>query len=180
MALWRPDHRSILPSHRRADAEGFSQIKAGFSPDFRKSERPASALAASKHSAAGAWFSLCSPPHVPPWGLGCCSQPYRGSLTYSLLVEALQWQFQVLDGPNFRAPLSPRCTALSVASCGNHGAALNSGPGTRVPGNLGGKSFVQRIVQPHGTIPRMEPSSIPTIKHESVALPQILAKRKPR
>ena len=36
-----------------------------------------------------------------------------------------------------RAPLSPRCTALSVASCGNHGAAPNSG--TRVPGNLGGK-----------------------------------------
>ena len=35
-----------------------------------------------------------------------------------------------------RAPLSPRCTALSVASCGNHGAAPNSG--TRVPGNLGG------------------------------------------
>ncbi len=35
-----------------------------------------------------------------------------------------------------RTPLSPRCTAPSVASCGNHGAAPNSG--TRVPGNLGG------------------------------------------
>ncbi len=35
-----------------------------------------------------------------------------------------------------RAPLSPRCTALTAASCGNHGAAPNFG--TRVPGNLGG------------------------------------------
>ncbi len=41
-----------------------------------------------------------------------------------------------------RAPPSPRCTALSVASCGNHGAAPNPtrtrSTGTRVPGNLGG------------------------------------------
>ena len=36
-----------------------------------------------------------------------------------------------------RVPLSPRCTTLSTASCGNHGAAPNFG--TRVPGNLGGK-----------------------------------------
>ncbi len=47
-----------------------------------------------------------------------------------------------LDGSNFRAPLSPRCTALSVASCGNHGAAPNFG--TRVPGNLGGRVLKKR------------------------------------
>jgi hypothetical protein len=47
-----------------------------------------------------------------------------------------------LDGSNFRAPLSPRCTALSVASCGNRGAAPNFG--TRVPGNLGGEGTFKK------------------------------------
>ena len=51
--------------------------------------------------------------------------------------KPLGWSGEA-GGPQFgalptRAPLSPRRTALSVASCGNHGAAPNSG--TRVPGN---------------------------------------------
>ena len=49
-------------------------------------------------------------------------------------------QFGVLST---RAPPSPRCTALTAASCENHGAAPNFG--TRVPGILGGNdSFVYR------------------------------------
>jgi hypothetical protein len=43
-------------------------------------------------------------------------------------------QFGVLSA---RAPPSPRCTALTAASCENHGAAPNFG--TRVPGIFGGK-----------------------------------------
>jgi hypothetical protein len=43
-------------------------------------------------------------------------------------------QFGVLSA---RAPPSPRCTALTAASCENHGAAPNYG--TRVPGIFGGK-----------------------------------------
>ena len=42
-------------------------------------------------------------------------------------------QFGVLSA---RAPPSPRCTALTAASCENHGAAPNFG--TRVPGIFGG------------------------------------------
>jgi hypothetical protein len=42
-------------------------------------------------------------------------------------------QFGVLSA---RAPPSPRCTALTAASCENHGAAPNYG--TRVPGIFGG------------------------------------------
>ncbi len=45
-------------------------------------------------------------------------------------------QFGVLSA---RAPPSPRCTALTAASCENHGAAPNFG--TRVPGIFGGKVF---------------------------------------
>ena len=44
-------------------------------------------------------------------------------------------QFGVLSA---RAPPSPRCTALTAASCENHGAAPNYG--TRVPGIFGGKT----------------------------------------
>ena len=46
-------------------------------------------------------------------------------------------QFGVLSA---RAPPSPRCTALTAASCENHGAAPNYG--TRVPGIFGGKPVV--------------------------------------
>jgi hypothetical protein len=47
-------------------------------------------------------------------------------------------QFGVLSA---RAPPSPRCTALTAASCENHGAAPNFG--TRVPGIFGGKMATQ-------------------------------------
>jgi hypothetical protein len=40
------------------------------------------------------------------------------------------------NGRIARAPPSPRCTALTAASCENHGAAPNFG--TRVPGIFGG------------------------------------------
>ena len=61
----------------------------------------------------------------------------------NLGLNPLRWlrevgspQFGVLSA---RAPPSPRCTALTAASCENHGAAPNFG--TRVPGNLGGNFY---------------------------------------
>ena len=56
------------------------------------------------------------------------------------LREAESPQFGVLSA---RAPPSPRCTALTAASCETHGAAPNFG--TRVPGNLGGKSTTRPV-----------------------------------
>ena len=64
------------------------------------------------NAGAGPGFSLCSPPHVPPWGVGVCSQPYRGSLTYSE-------QFL------FLADQSLECTDHSLVCDENHGPALN-------------------------------------------------------
>ncbi len=64
----------------------------------------------------------------------------------SLGLSPLRWlrevgspQFGVLSA---RAPPSPRCTALTAASCENHGAAPNFG--TRVPGIFGGKQKTSR------------------------------------
>ncbi len=51
-----------------------------------------------------------------------------------------------------RAPPSPRCTALTAASCENHGAAPNYG--TRVPGIFGGKSA--RVLAGKDTRSQME------------------------
>ena len=62
----------------------------------------------------------------------------------NLELKPLRWSREV-GSPQFagggvlstRAPPSPRCTALTAASCENHGAAPNFG--TRVPGIFGGK-----------------------------------------
>ena len=58
----------------------------------------------------------------------------------NLGLNPLRWLREV-ESPQFgvlsaRAPPSPRCTALTAASCENHGAAPNFG--TRVPGIFGG------------------------------------------
>ena len=60
----------------------------------------------------------------------------------NLGLNPLRWLREV-ESPQFgvlsaRAPPSPRCTALTAASCENHGAAPNFG--TRVPGIFGGTS----------------------------------------
>ena len=62
----------------------------------------------------------------------------------NLGLNPLRWLREV-ESPQFgvlsaRAPPSPRCTALTAASCENHGAAPNFG--TRVPGIFGGNCFV--------------------------------------
>ena len=59
----------------------------------------------------------------------------------NLGLNPLRWLREV-ESPQFgvlsaRAPPSPRCTALTAASCENHGAAPNFG--TRVPGIFAGK-----------------------------------------
>ena len=56
-------------------------------------------------------------------------------------LNPLRWLREV-ESPQFgvlsaRAPPSPRCTALTAASCEKHGAAPNFG--RRVPGTFGGK-----------------------------------------
>ncbi len=56
----------------------------------------------------------------------------RGLKPLRWLREIGSPQFGVLSA---RAPPSPRCTAMTAASCENHGAAPNFG--TRVPGILG-------------------------------------------
>ncbi len=63
-------------------------------------------------------------------GLRAKSQTSFGLKPLGWSGEAGSPQFGALP---MRAPLSPRCAALSAASCGNHGAAPNFG--TRVPGN---------------------------------------------
>jgi len=66
----------------------------------------------------------------------------------NLGLKPLRWLREV-GSPQFgvlstRAPPSPRCTALTAASCENHGATPNFG--TRVPGILGGNDRFARKV----------------------------------
>ena len=72
------------------------------------------------------------------WAFG--PQQIRGLNPLRWLREVESPQFGVLSA---RAPPSPRCTALTAASCENHGAAPNFG--TRVPGIFGGKQKSRKI-----------------------------------
>jgi hypothetical protein len=124
----------------------FLRSKAGFPPDLESTrmwEEPGKRKTAllrhlqhSKHLVAGAQFSPVLAPHM------CRREVWVAALN---LIEAHSHTLsRFLDGSNFRAPLSPRCTALSVASCGNRGAAPNFG--TRVPGNLGGEGTKKKVL----------------------------------
>ena len=86
-------------------------------------------------------------------------------------------QFGVLSA---RAPPSPRCTALTAASCENHGAAPNYG--TRVPGIFGGNDrFAGKVgFSPDLESTRMWAASLEKAKrktthHRHLRYPKLLA-----
>ncbi len=77
-------------------------------------------------------------------------------------LNPLRWLREV-ESPQFgvlpaRAPPSPRCTALTAASCENHGAAPNFG--TRVPGIFGGMYVSTRVPVPRRDKDRLPPCAI--------------------
>ena len=127
--------------------------KAGFPPDLESTRMWEASLENAKQPPFGIcdirsiWLQVPSFPRARPrmcrredW-VAALSLIEAHSHTLKSRTEASRMvrggKRSSVRGALTRAPLSPRCTALSVASCGNHGAAPNSG--TRVPGNLGGK-----------------------------------------
>ena len=105
--------------------------KAGFSPDLESTRMwDASLKRQNNPPSASAAFEAFGCRCLVFLVLAPACTAVRFGLLLSTLSRLTHILYAVLDGSNFRvgvlsmrAPLSPRCTALSAASCGNHGGS---------------------------------------------------------